>query len=911
MRIVKNIRKGLMLGLAFVVMVSWGSTLHSSEAYAASVLPVNQPIESIYEDATKIDFDDWDDGVSGAIPIGFSFDFYGTKNEQVYANTNGLLMFNNPTNDFGTPESLEELPLESPNHYITAFLADLSLELDGTVLYKTIGEAPNRKFVLQYTNMRFCCNSNMNPFGTFQVILYESTNVIQLQYPNLMATNSDDKEIRISLANKSFGSSALIGIQESDIGDYVTYSLREKSLTEKQAIQFIPDDQGSYTMIRHAQYEPILLNNELFPGYTHLIGPADGTFASLSPTFQWETAANAVSYEFILGNDPEFNSGWSIEHIAENNLDMKEFEIELKEGTTYYWKVEAMNDDGYTTYSNTYRFVASSIQPATVETDLEVSQINSMSAVAGGTVTSDGGGEVAERGIVYSTHPNPTVIDGKSAAELDGTEAFSVHLTGLQSATIYYARAYVINEIGVSYGNEVDFRTLSSSASLKTLTLSNVTLDQTVSENVYAYTGNVPNSLSNITISATVSDSTYGTVTASVYNSANVLVAGPISLANGETSSELPLNVGSNRIELFVIAQDGTGTKYTATITRAAQDNGTVENGNNGGGSSNSSEPVISTNGSLTLPIGRAGEVRLDNELIITIPASASNKELKLTIEKVLNSQNLLSKHEILASSIYEVLKNFPENFNKPVTLTFAFDSAKLNSNQTVAIFYFDEVKKEWVKVNGGKINGSHIAVEVDHFTKYAVLVVDQATGLPVSDSSNFSDTTGHWAEAQIKQAVSKGIVKGYSDGTFKPNATVTRAEFAVMLMNALKPADNDTKLSFTDPIAEWAQKAIAQASEAKIVNGYEDGSFRPAASISRSELAVMMARAAKADTTAATVTNFADDSQIPAWAKGSVAAVKELGIISGRSGNLFVPNDTATRAEAVTIIINLLQLKK
>lgn len=215
------------------------------------------------------------------------------------------------------------------------------------------------------------------------------------------------------------------------------------------------------------------------------------------------------------------------------------------------------------------------------------------------------------------------------------------------------------------------------------------------------------------------------------------------------------------------------------------------------------------------------------------------------------------------------------------------------------------------MKVNGGKINGSHIAVEVDHFTKYAVLVVDQATGLPVTDSSNFSDTTGHWAEAQIKQAVSKGIVTGYSDGTFKPNATVTRAEFAVMLMNALKPADNDTTLSFTDPIAEWAQKAIAQASEAKIVNGYEDGSFRPAASISRSELAVMMARAAKADTTAATVTNFADDSQIPAWAKGSVAAVKELGIISGRSGNLFVPNDTATRAEAVTIIINLLQLKK
>ncbi|WP_313637890.1 hypothetical protein [Paenibacillus sp.] len=145
---------------------------------------------------------------------------------------------------------------------------------------------------------------------------------------------------------------------------------------------------------------------------------------------------------------------------------------------------------------------------------------------------------------------------------------------------------------------------------------------------------------------------------------------------------------------------------------------------------------------------------------VISTPANASSKELIMTIEKVLHTQNLLSNNEIFVSPIYKVLKNFAENFSKPVTLTFVFDSGQVKSGETVAIFYYDEVNKSWVKVNGGKINGNRIAADVDHFTKFAVLVVDQATGLPVTNSSTeqtteagFSDISGHWAEANIKRS--------------------------------------------------------------------------------------------------------------------------------------------------------------
>ncbi len=101
------------------------------------------------------------------------------------------------------------------------------------------------------------------------------------------------------------------------------------------------------------------------------------------------------------------------------------------------------------------------------------------------------------------------------------------------------------------------------------------------------------------------------------------------------------------------------------------------------------------------------------------------------------------------------MLKNIPGNF---IT---AFDASNVKSGQGVAIFYFDEGKKEWVEVKCSKTSGNSITVEVDHFTKFAVLVVDQQTGLPVLEGTTpavLSNIVGHWAEARIKQAVKDGI---------------------------------------------------------------------------------------------------------------------------------------------------------
>ncbi|MGO4270312.1 S-layer homology domain-containing protein, partial [Paenibacillus sp. TAF58] len=118
--------------------------------------------------------------------------------------------------------------------------------------------------------------------------------------------------------------------------------------------------------------------------------------------------------------------------------------------------------------------------------------------------------------------------------------------------------------------------------------------------------------------------------------------------------------------------------------------------------------------------------------------------------------------------------------------------------------------------------------------------------------------------------------------------------------------------LTFTDTakIGAWAQKAVAQAVQTGIINGYEDGSFRPDAVITRSEMAAMLAGDLGQNNQANAATGFADDNDIPAWAIASVAYVKQAGIVQGKGGNQFAPGDNATRAEAITVLLNMLAQK-
>ncbi|MZQ84635.1 hypothetical protein GQF01_21235 [Paenibacillus sp. 5J-6] len=437
---------------------------------------------------------------------------------------------------------------------------------------------------------------------------------------------------------------------------------------------------------------------------------------------------------------------------------------------------------------------------------------------------------------------------------------------------------------------------ISDNADLSSLTLSSGALTPAFVSGQTSYTANVANGTSSLTVTGSTADS-HSTMT---INGTQVL--------NGQASGMINLTVGANTITIIVTAQDGTSKIYTINVNRASQDN-------DDDGSPSPATPsfVTGTNGQLTLLVGQSGEVSLGDSITISIPPGAAMKELKLSIEKLVNTQNLISAKDVLLSPIFEILKNFSENFSKPVTLSFAFNPSAVQKDQRPAVFYFDEVQKKWVEVAGGTVNGDRITVSVNHFTKFAVFAVgpSEPTKEPSGDPA-FRDTAGHWAEVSIKNAVNGGIVSGYPDGTFKPDSTVTRAEFAVMLMNAWKLQGEGAQLTFTDngKIGAWAQQAIAKAVKAGIIHGYEDGSFRPDAQITRAEMAVIIANAMGASTTAGAATGFSDDGNIPAWAKDSVAFVKQAGIVQGRDKNTFAPQANATRAESVVVLLKALEQK-
>lgn len=199
-------------------------------------------------------------------------------------------------------------------------------------------------------------------------------------------------------------------------------------------------------------------------------------------------------------------------------------------------------------------------------------------------------------------------------------------------------------------------------------------------------------------------------------------------------------------------------------------------------------------------------------------------------------------------------------------------------------------------------------------FTAVCEVTVAPSTKQPTAAVAPFFDVENHWAKTHIAKAVELGIVTGYADKTFRPDASVTRAEFVVMLMKGIQPAAEGKPLVFTDKakIGKWAEKAVAQAVALGIVNGDASGAFRPAANISRAEMLAMVVRASGLPIVAQAPTGFDDDADIPGWAKGAAATARQVGITNYIVvDNRLTPKALSTRAEAVTAILNMLGVRK
>lgn len=108
-------------------------------------------------------------------------------------------------------------------------------------------------------------------------------------------------------------------------------------------------------------------------------------------------------------------------------------------------------------------------------------------------------------------------------------------------------------------------------------------------------------------------------------------------------------------------------------------------------------------------------------------------------------------------------------------------------------------------------------------------------------------DIAGHWARDAIAELINAGVVRGYEDGTFRPNATISRQEAAVIIGRVLglaEQADEVRRFRDGQSVGAWAAGYVGAAARAGIIGGYPDGGFRPAGPITRAETAAIIARA-------------------------------------------------------------------
>lgn len=185
-----------------------------------------------------------------------------------------------------------------------------------------------------------------------------------------------------------------------------------------------------------------------------------------------------------------------------------------------------------------------------------------------------------------------------------------------------------------------------------------------------------------------------------------------------------------------------------------------------------------------------------------------------------------------------------------------------------------------------------------------------------VTKKPRFIDTQAHWAKEEIDSLYARLLTQGKTESTFAPDAQVSRAEFTVLVARVFQLPLEAYEGKFSDVPAskQWAAQSIEAAHRAGITLGKHDGSFDPDANITREQMAAMLVRAIESERPELLKEGladiaFKDEHLISNYAKEAIQKAAAIGLINGRSNGKFDPKHTATRAETAVVLYRLLDL--
>ncbi|WP_158302129.1 InlB B-repeat-containing protein [Paenibacillus mesophilus] len=620
----------------------------------------------------------------------------------------------------------------------------------------------------------------------------------------------------------------------------------------------------------------------------------------------------------------------------------------------------------------------------------------------------------------------------EGATQLTSAQLAATKVTG----AITYTAHYAVSSGNGNGGGGTD--PASGGLALSALSISGVTLSPAFDPGTTAYTASAGNSVSSVTVTATVYNSVYASVTssvynavyasvtASVYNPAGVLMLGPVTLTSGQASEPLPLDVGSNRIEVTAALPDGRKRTYAVTITRLSED-GSGNGGNNGNGGNgrptgsgfSQSSGSGTAAGRTSADSGGGVKVVIDSSFIqrktgpdgkvyelLVLSEQALKQALDMlktadkpviiielndkepSVQVQFPSSLLLAAMAAAPDAVFEIRLNGSSFQLKAGALDLKGLAAQLgvkleDLTVNVMIERVDGQAKEGMERSflsqgltqiGNAVDfkvtveaGGRTAEVTDFGGAYLIrsIVLEgnaQGTGLtgvlydPVTGTLTFmpsvlttapngkpevainsphnsiytvmaskprafADMGGHWAKADVELLASKLVVQGATDSMFIPDNSVTRAEFAALLVRALglstggKPAGS----RFADVAPDaWYRSAVEAAEKAGLINGITRNHFAPDERITREQMALMFSRAlvtagkvADGAKARSQLTRFGDRTTISPWAEDAVASALASGIMNGMDEGRIAPSDYATRAQAAVMLKRFLQFVK
>ncbi|MFD2699160.1 choice-of-anchor I family protein [Paenibacillus shunpengii] len=208
----------------------------------------------------------------------------------------------------------------------------------------------------------------------------------------------------------------------------------------------------------------------------------------------------------------------------------------------------------------------------------------------------------------------------------------------------------------------------------------------------------------------------------------------------------------------------------------------------------------------------------------------------------------------------------------------------------------------------GGTVTILEMNTEVE--TNPGELPEDNTPG----EAPSFTDLDGHWAAHGITELAASGIIHGITSEQFAPNKSVTRAQFASMLVSALDltPVSSEAS-SFTDVASNaWYADDVQAAVENNLIFGRTSSSFDPSAPVTRAEMVVMVNRAARLvdaseEGAISILSKYKDFADVQEWAKESFANLVHSGMIKGDQAGRLNPSAHTSRAEAAEVLYRLL----